>query len=164
MQPLAGRADLSTLNCSLAGALNLVGDWWTLLIVRDAALGACRFGEFQQSLGLAKNILADRLQRLVQEAVLERHGTERRPIYRLTDKGWGLLPALVALMQWGDAWVSGGEAPVEVVDGSGRVVAPVRIAGRDGPVAPRDIRFRAGPGAEDRTRAFLAMMAAREPA
>lgn len=161
---MAGRTDLSTLNCSLAGALNLVGDWWTLLIVRDAALGACRFGEFQQSLGLAKNILADRLQRLVQEGVLERQGTERRPIYRLTDKGRGLLPALVALMQWGDAWVSGGQAPVEVVDAAGGLVAPVRVEGRDGPLAHRDIRFRAGPGAEDRTRAFLAMMAARVPA
>lgn len=161
---MAGRTDLSTLNCSLAGALNLVGDWWTLLIVRDAALGACRFGEFQQSLGLAKNILADRLQRLVQEGVLERLGTERRPIYRLTDKGWGLLPALVALMQWGDAWVSGGQAPVEVVDGSGRLVAPMRVEGRDGPLAHREVRFRPGPGAQDRTRAFLAMMTARDRA
>ncbi len=158
---MPGKTDLSQLNCSLAGALSVVGDWWTLLIVRDAALGVCRFSEFQQSLGLARNILATRLQRLVEAGVLAREGTARRPTYHLTDKGAALTPALVALMQWGDVWVSGGVAPVEITDPQGQPIAPVRLQGADGPLAAQDVRFRPGPGAAPRTRAFMARMAGR---
>ena len=102
---MPGKTDLSELNCSLARTLEVVGDWWTLLIVRDAFLGVRRFGDFQKSLGIAKNILAMRLERLRQ-----RHPGARRigkaPVYQLTDKGRALLPAMVALMQWGDKWAS----------------------------------------------------------
>jgi len=157
---MPGKADISQLNCSLAGALSIVGDWWSLLIVRDALLGVRRFGEFQQSLGLAKNILADRLRRLVDDGVLTRDGPARRPIYGLTDKGRSLAPALIALMQWGDRWVSD-RAPVVVTDVEGRNVDPVvvRVEGRS--VGPDDLRFQPGAGAEPRTRAFLALMASR---
>jgi DNA-binding HxlR family transcriptional regulator len=98
---MPGKTDLSELNCSLARTLEIVGDWWTLLIIRDAFLGVRRFGDFQKSLGIAKNILATRLERLCEDDILERGGSEMRPLYRLTDKGRGLVPAMVALMQWG---------------------------------------------------------------
>src|SRR5258708_26172666 len=122
---MPGKTDLSQLNCSLARTLEVVGDWWTLLIVRDASLGVHRFGDFQKSLGIAKNILAARLERLAANGILERGGSERRPAYQLTDRGRALLPALVALMQWGDLWVSGSKPPGIVSDETGRPGAPV---------------------------------------
>src|SRR5271165_6091981 len=129
---MPGKTDLSKLNCSVAGALSIVGDWWSLLIVRDALLGVRRFGEFQQSLSLAKNILADRLRRLVDDGVLSRDGPERRPLYHLTEKGRALAPVVVALMQWGDRWVSGGRPPVVVTDAQGRQVDPVELQAAGG--------------------------------
>ena len=158
---MPGKADISKLNCSMAGALSIVGDWWSLLIVRDALLGVRRFGEFQQSLGLAKNILADRLRRLVDDGVLTRDGPERRPLYGLTNKGRALAPVVVALMQWGDRWVSDGRAPVVATDAQGREVDPIalQVGGRS--VGPDDLRFQPGVGAEPGTQAFLAEMARR---
>jgi DNA-binding HxlR family transcriptional regulator len=158
---MPAKTDLARLNCSLARALNVVGDWWTLLIVRDAALGVRRFSEFRESLGLARNILADRLQRLVEAGVLRREGPDARPTYALTEKGRALLPALAALMQWGDAWASSDGAPVEIVDDAGRAIAPVGLYGVEGPLGPDQVRFQAGPGADPKTRAFLTRMAAK---
>jgi DNA-binding HxlR family transcriptional regulator len=158
---LPAKADLSRLNCSLAGALSIVGDWWSLLIVRDALLGVRRFGEFQQSLGVAKNILADRLARLVEDGVLTREGTERRPVYGLTEKGRALAPALIALMQWGDHWVSRDRPPVVVTDQQGREVETVELQAGGKPLANTELRFQPGSGAEPGTRDFLAWMATR---
>src|ERR1700733_3178782 len=124
---MPGKTDLSQLNCSLARTLEVVGDWWTLLIVRDAFLGVRRFGDFQKSLGIAKNILAERLDRLAETGLLERGGSERRPAYQLTDRGRALLPAMVALMQWGDRWASANKPPVIVTDAKGRPVSPVHL-------------------------------------
>jgi DNA-binding HxlR family transcriptional regulator len=95
--------------CSIARALEVVGDRWTLLIVRDVALGLHRFDELLASLGIASNVLTDRLSRLVDEDVLERVRYSERPErfeYRLTRKGSELSVALLALMQWGDRHVS----------------------------------------------------------
>ncbi|HEX4249448.1 MAG TPA: helix-turn-helix domain-containing protein, partial [Pseudonocardia sp.] len=92
--------------CSLARALEVVGERWTLLIVRDALLGLSRFEEFSDSLGLARNVLTDRLTGLVRAGVLERVRYQRRPDrfeYRLTAPGRGLAVPVLALMQWGDA-------------------------------------------------------------
>ena len=89
---MPGKTDLSELNCSLARTLEIVGDWWTLLIIRDAFLGVRRFGDFQRSLGIAKNILATRLERLCEGGILERGGPERRPLYQLTERGAGWCP------------------------------------------------------------------------
>jgi len=152
---MPGKTDLSELNCSLARTLEIVGDWWTLLIIRDAFLGVRRFGDFQKSLGIAKNILATRLERLCENDILERCGSEMRPLYQLTDKGRGLVPAMVALMQWGDKWVSGGKPPVIVTDQQGRALAPVKLQGRGGDVDVQAVRFSPGPGATARTRAFF---------
>jgi len=152
---MPAKTDLSQLNCSLAHALAMVGDWWTLLIIRDAFLGSCRFGEFQQSLGLAKNILTARLAHLVRHGILERHGTDKRPLYRLSDKGWDLVPAMVALLQWGDKWTSEGKPPMSLTDEHGRAIERVRLATALGPIDAQDIKFHPGPGATERTRSFM---------
>jgi DNA-binding HxlR family transcriptional regulator len=94
-------------NCSIARALEVVGERWTLLIVSGAFLGRSRFDEFQESLGIARNVLTDRLNRLVDEEILERVAySERRYEYRLTKKGRDLNIALAGLRQWGDKYVS----------------------------------------------------------
>jgi DNA-binding HxlR family transcriptional regulator len=91
--------------CSISRALEVVGERWTLLILRDATLGLTRFDELQASLGIASNVLTNRLKLLVEEGVLERVPDEERPgrpKYVLTDKGRDIGPALIALMKWGD--------------------------------------------------------------
>jgi DNA-binding HxlR family transcriptional regulator len=96
-------------NCSVARALEVVGERWTLLIIRDAFLGLRRFDQFQQNLGIARNILTDRLNRLVEEGILERVRYSERPEryeYQLTQKGRDLQIALAGLRQWGDTYLS----------------------------------------------------------
>jgi DNA-binding HxlR family transcriptional regulator len=96
-------------NCSVARALEIVGERWTLLIVRDAFLGRRRFDEFQESLGIARNVLTDRLTRLVEEGILERVRYSERPErheYHLTPKGRDLQIAMAGLRQWGDKYLS----------------------------------------------------------
>ncbi|MFD7625311.1 winged helix-turn-helix transcriptional regulator [Streptomyces sp. NPDC059851] len=107
---MAQRTHLGDADCSIAQALDVVGDWWTLLIVRDAARGLHRFEEFQRELGVSRKVLAERLKLLVEAGVLTREPYQERPVrheYRLTPRGRGLLPVLVALQDWGDAWVLG---------------------------------------------------------
>ena len=151
---MPAKTDLSTFNCSLARALALVGDAWSLLILRDAFLGLSRFGEFERSLGLAKNILADRLDRLVAAGVLAREG-EPRARYLLTNKGADLLPALMALTQWGDRWLADGAPPMLFSNPDGRPLERVTLDAGFAPLDPPDLRVRPGPGANARTRAFL---------
>lgn len=136
-------------NCSIARALEVVGERWTLLIVRDAFLGPRRFEEFQQSLGIARNVLADRLGRLVDEGVLERVRYSARPEryeYRLTRKGRDLQVALAGLRQWGDRYLS--EKPPALLrrksDGA-RVVAALVPRGAD-VVRAGDVEVVLGPG------------------
>src|SRR3954452_18483703 len=91
--------------CSIARSLEIVGERWTLLVLRDAFLGVRRFEDFQRSLGVARNVLTDRLGRLVDEGVLERVRYQERPErfeYRLTEKGRDLWPVTMALLRWGD--------------------------------------------------------------
>jgi DNA-binding HxlR family transcriptional regulator len=93
--------------CPVARALDVIGDWWSMLIVRDALLGRRRFGEFQKSLGLAKNILSTRLRMLVDEGILSTVPASDGSAYQeyvLTDKGRGVFPILVALRQWSEAY------------------------------------------------------------
>src|SRR4029079_18189626 len=102
-------SDYEGQNYSIARALELVGERWTLLIVRDVLLGLRRFDEFQESLGIARNVLSDRLNRLVEEGILERVRYSERPErfeYRLTRKGQELNIALSGLQQWGDKYLS----------------------------------------------------------
>jgi DNA-binding HxlR family transcriptional regulator len=110
------RRDYEGQNCSIARALEVVGERWTLLIVRDVFLGKHRFDQLQESLGIARNVLTDRLNRLVEEGILERvRYSERadRFEYRLTPKGRDLQIALAGLRQWGDKYLS--ERPPRIV-------------------------------------------------
>ncbi|GHE62495.1 HxlR family transcriptional regulator [Streptomyces vinaceus] len=107
---MAQRTHLDDADCAIAQALDVVGDWWTLLIVRDAARGVHRFDAFQRELGVSRKVLAERLKLLVEAGVLTREPYQERPVrheYRLTPRGRGLLPVLVALQDWGDTWVLG---------------------------------------------------------
>ena len=100
--------------CSIARTLEVLGERWTLLIVRDALLGLRRFDEFQHSLGIARNVLTDRLKRLVDAGVLERVEYQRRPPrfeYRLTAVGLELCTPVVGLMHWGDRHLAGPDGP-----------------------------------------------------
>jgi len=102
------RKSFAGMSCSVAASLEEVGDWWTLLIVRDALLGLRRFEDFRESLGIARNILSNRLERLVRSGILERRTYQEHPPrkeYRLTEKGRDLLPVIVTLTRWGDRWL-----------------------------------------------------------
>ena len=97
--------------CSLTAALEVVGERWSFLILRGAFNGLGHFEQFQGALGIARNILANRLSRLVENGLMQRLpcADDRRKVeYRLTDKGAALLPAVVALRQWGERWASVG--------------------------------------------------------
>jgi DNA-binding HxlR family transcriptional regulator len=136
--------------CSIARALELVGERWTLLIVRDAFLGRRRFDEFRDSLGIASNVLTDRLNRLVDEGILERVRYSERPErfeYRLTEKGADLRVALVALMQWGDRHLV--EAPPRVARrrGDGLPVTAALVAADGALLAGSEVETVPGPGA-----------------
>ena len=99
-------------NCSIARALETIGERWTLLILRDAFLGTRRFDDFQKSLGIARNVLTVRLKGLVDEGLLERRRYQERPEryeYRLTDRGIGLWPVLFTLMRFGDHYAAEGD-------------------------------------------------------
>jgi DNA-binding HxlR family transcriptional regulator len=138
--------------CSIAGALELVGERWTLLVLRDAFLGVRRFDDFQRSLGIARNVLQARLERLVEEGILERRRYQERPPrfeYRLTEKGVDLWPVTVALMKWGDRHLYPDGAPVVIEHrGCGGEVDDRRICTRCGELLEaRDVRPRPGPGA-----------------
>lgn len=131
--------------CSVARALDEVGDWWSLLIVLQAMYGTRRFVDFQRELGIARNILCDRLERLVSNKVLRKvdmgeHGS--RFEYRLTDKGRDLFPVVIALRQWGDKWnpAPDGRA-LDLRDrASGRPVGTMQVQDADGlPLTIRDV-------------------------
>jgi DNA-binding HxlR family transcriptional regulator len=144
------RRDYDGQNCSIARALEIVGERWTLLIVRDCFLGLRRFEEFQQSLGVARNVLTDRLNRLVEEGILERVRYNKRPEryeYRLTPKGHDLQIALAGLRQWGDRYVS--EKPPRIMrrkSDKKPVVAAFVPSGAE-VVLPDELESVPGPGA-----------------
>jgi DNA-binding HxlR family transcriptional regulator len=152
------RNRFEALNCSVARSLDEVGDWWTLLIVRDTARGIDSFDGFQSALGIASNILSARLVRLVKRGILLRLPDEedgRRVRYRLTPKGKALLPVIISLMQWGDEWLSGrGREPVIVQHaGTGEKLAPVSVRTPSGVVVTADeVRFAPGPGTDSHRR------------
>ncbi|MFJ5552449.1 winged helix-turn-helix transcriptional regulator [Streptomyces sp. NPDC093225] len=119
---MAQRTRLDDADCAIAQALDVVGDWWTLLIVRDAARGLTRFEEFQGELGVSRKVLAERLRLLVEAGVLGREPYQERPVryaYRLTARGRALVPVLIALQDWGDQWLLGeGELTATAGDSS----------------------------------------------
>jgi len=122
--------------CSLPAALEAMGERWSFLILRAAFNGLHHFEEFQQELGIARNILSNRLGRLVDHGILERRALtdDRRKIaYRLTEKGFALLPTMIALRQWGERWETGVPASPILVDARDRKpIAPVQVMSHDG--------------------------------
>jgi DNA-binding HxlR family transcriptional regulator len=139
-------------NCSIARTVAVLGERWTLVILREAFSRRRRFEDIQRDLGIARNILADRLQTLVAEGILERRAYQQRPErfeYRLTDKGRDLYPVLIALMQWGDRYTAGEAGPpVELIhEPCGEHTHPRLVCDHCGePIDPRDVRPQPGPG------------------
>lgn len=140
--------------CSVGRTLDTIGDRWTLLVIREAFFGVRRFEQMQRNLGIARNILAARLQKLVGNGILERRRYQERPErfeYRLTQKGLDLYPSLVSLMKWGDAYMADepGCAPITLVhEKCGHEADPVLACSHCGEeLDPRAVRVEAGPGA-----------------
>jgi DNA-binding HxlR family transcriptional regulator len=140
-------------NCSVARTLEIIGERWTFLVLREAFMGVRRFDEFQRNIGVARNILSARLRKLVDHRILERRQYQDRPPrfeYRLTERGLDLYPAIVALMQWGDRHAAhpGGRAVVLEHKGCGKRSAPQLVCSECGePIGARDMRATPGPGA-----------------
>lgn len=104
--------DVDLLPCSLARTLSVVGDRWTLLILRNAFMRTRRFDDFHSQLGVTKHVLSDRLKKLVKEGVFEKHPYQESPVryeYRLTEKGLELYPIIMSMVAWGDKWMDGGK-------------------------------------------------------
>ncbi|MBX3706027.1 MAG: helix-turn-helix transcriptional regulator [Pseudomonadales bacterium] len=136
-------------NCSLAQTLSVIGEHWTLLIIRDAFFGLRRFDEFHNSLGISRNVLSVRLKKLVTAGIFEKTDGPGHPEYRLTEKGLALQPALVAMTHWGDTYLPNPEGKrLTFVDRrDGKPIKPVGIYAADGRrLKPKEIKAKAGPG------------------
>src|SRR3712207_4774377 len=151
------RTSFGDMPCPIARSLERVGEWWSILILRDAFAGMTRFEEFQESLGIAPNMLTRRLNALVEAGLLERRPYSERPPrheYRLTTRGRDFRPVLLAMLAWGNRHFAPEGASVEIVDrNTGKPVEPVLVdpeTGRlvDGP----DYAIAPGPAANDRVR------------
>ena len=149
------KVSFADMHCSVAQSLEVIGEWWTLLILRDAFLGVTRFDDFASRLGIARNILTARLDTLVEHDVLTRVPYDEargRYDYRLTDKGRALLPVMTAIRQWGDEWILGEEnAPVVVEHTTcGEISTAILTCDQCGEeLTTKTLRARPGPGATD---------------
>jgi DNA-binding HxlR family transcriptional regulator len=154
------RTSLDHHNCSFARAVDIIGDRWSLMILRDAFFGVRRFSQFKRRLGITQAVLSARLSHLIEQELLERAAIDAelsREEYRLTDRGRALFPVVVALMQWGDRWVHGDiGAPLVLRDrNSGKAIDPLRVTAAGSPTGPRQIVITAGPGATAETRRLV---------
>ncbi|HEY7946073.1 MAG TPA: helix-turn-helix domain-containing protein [Acidimicrobiales bacterium] len=146
------RKSFADMHCSVAQCLEVVGEWWSMLIVRDAFLGVTRFDQFQERLGISRNILNQRLARLVEAGVLVKVPYSEHPPrheYRLTDKGRDLWPVLTTMRQWGDKYLAPDGPPLQVIHkGCGETsVAELTCSACGVPMEARDVRAVSGPGA-----------------
>lgn len=145
--------DLELEKCSLARAMAVVGDRWTLLVLREAFLRVRRFDDFQERLGIARRVLTERLKTLVDHGVLEKVAYSQTPLrheYRLTEKGLGLYPVIISLVHWGDAHYAGEKGPPllhrhKTCGHDFRSVLTCSECGE--PVDPREVATHPGPGA-----------------
>ena len=140
------------MNCSVAQCLEVIGEWWSMLIVRDAFLGVSRFDDLQARLGISRNILNQRLAHLVEAGVLQKVPYQERPPrydYKLTKKGRDLWPVLTAMRQWGDHYAAPDGPPLELVHRTcGHVADAVMVCSHcHGEMGPRDVKAIDGPGA-----------------
>ena len=145
------RKSFEEMNCSVAQTLEVVGEWWSLLIIRDVFLGVTRFDDLQERLGISRNVLTQRLEHLVDHDVLERVPYQTNPVrcdYRLTERGRDLWPVLTAMREWGDRWHAPGGAPVELVHTAcgHRVHSVLTCSECGGRLEPHGVRAVAGPG------------------
>lgn len=143
------------MECPIARSLERVGEWWSILILRDALQGLTRFEEFQKSLGIAPNMLTWRLNGLVEAGILERRRYNERPPrdeYLPTERGRDFRPILLALLAWGNKHFAG--ASFILVDAkTGAIAVPAMVDQNSGrPLLSRDFKLMAGPAASDRTR------------
>lgn len=147
------RTSFKTMNCSVAQCLEVAGEWWSLLIVRDAFLGYRRFDQFLSRLGISRNTLTARLGSLVEQGILERVPYQEHPPrseYRLTDKGRDLWPVLTAMRQWGDRHSAPAGPPLQIVHGAcGKVAEAVLMCSECGePLEAGAVTAIPGPGAK----------------
>ena len=149
--------EIGGMTCSVARTLSVVGDRWTLLILRDAFLRTRRFEDFQAHLGMTRHRLADRLRKLVAHGILERVGYQERPVryeYKLTAKGLDLYPVIVALVTWGDRWMAGkAGVPIELIHRNcGRQITPALTCPDCGAgITARDMSAQRGPALRRRS-------------
>jgi DNA-binding HxlR family transcriptional regulator len=149
------RTSFADMACAIARSLDVVGEPWTPLIVRDLWLGRNRFDEIQANLDISRKVLAERLKTLVHEGVVERRLYQREPAryeYVLTKKGIELMNVLLALMEWGDRWVSKEEGPPMLLRHKAcgkRARATVTCSSCGEPLSARDVRIAPGPGARN---------------
>ena len=146
------RTSFEGMNCSVARSLEVIGEWWTPLLLRDLFLGVSRFDDFQERLGIARNVLTERLNRLVEAGVVEKVPYQERPVrfdYRLTEKGADLWRVVTALREWGDRWESPNGPPLQLLHRRcGRVATTVVTCSECGePLERRDVKLLDGPGA-----------------
>jgi len=144
MLPAMRRTRLTDAPCPIARGLDEVGEWWSLLILRDAMRGLTRFDEFQRSIGLASNMLTRRLQALVEAGLLEKRPYQERPPrhgYHLTDKGRDFLPVLIAMADWGRRWLLPEDSFRLIDRETGRIVEPALVDRATGePIRPERLR------------------------
>ncbi len=148
------RKSFADMHCSVAQCLEAVGEWWSMLIVRDAFLGVSRFDQFQARLGISRNVLNQRLASLVEAGVLVKVPYSDHPPrhdYRLTDKGRDLWPVLTTMRQWGDKYAAPDGPPLQVVHKAcGQIAEAMLTCSTCGqPLGARDVRAAAGPGDAD---------------
>lgn len=147
------RTKFSDQHCSVARTLDIIGEWWTPLILRDIFYGVRRFESLLKQLGISRKILTERLQRLVDADILKKVPYQQNPLreeYRLTAKGLDLVPVLLAIMRWGDRWLTEeGQIPVEFVHkGCGQVTIPTVVCDKcGGELTARNLQPQPGPGA-----------------
>ncbi|MGH3978566.1 MAG: winged helix-turn-helix transcriptional regulator [Pseudonocardiaceae bacterium] len=137
--------------CSIARALEVIGDRWTMLVIRDAFLGVRRFDDFQRSLGVARNVLTDRLNRLCDDGVLQRRRYQQRPAryeYELTQRGLDLWPVLVSLLTWGDRYLAEAGPPRLILhrDCGGPITERAACSTCGTLLDPGDVTTSPGPG------------------
>ncbi len=147
------RTSFADFHCSLARTLDIVGEWWTPLVIARIAVGLRRFDDIQRDLGVSRKVLAERLDTLVERGVIERRPYQEHPPrydYVLTEMGGDLVPALMALLAWGDRWAADDSGPPARLNHlhCGRDTEPTVCCSQCGePLAYRDVIMRPGPGA-----------------
>jgi DNA-binding HxlR family transcriptional regulator len=156
------------MNCAIAQTLERVGEWWTFLILRNAFCGMTRFDDFQRHLGIATNILSNRLYRLTEDGIFMREASKedaRSFEYKLTKKGMSLYPILIAMTEWGEKWVPHSKgARVGLLERkTGKPIKGIVVQSSGGrPLLPHEVKMSAGPGADDKIHELVNIKKSRE--